>query len=94
MLLSVVAWTSLRSLVSVFFPFSLPGAVLSFYRNHFYVSLRMDALPRCMLHSMDGVSLLTIHFSFPSTSYLALVDIDLSQMAVTSKTILVQVLQE
>lgn len=54
----------------------------------------MDTLPRCMLHSMDGVSLLINHFIFPRTSYLALVEVDLSHMAVTSKTILVQVLQE
>lgn len=82
-----------KSLVSVLFPFSLPGAVLSFGHDHIYVSLRMGILPGCMLHSMDGVSLFIIHLGLPSTCYVALVDVNLSQMAVTSKTILVQVLQ-
>lgn len=43
---------------------------------------------------MDGIPHLIIHFSFPQVSSLTLVDIDLSQSAVMSKTILVHVLQE
>lgn len=43
---------------------------------------------------MDGVPHLIIHFSFPQVSSLTLVDIDLTQSPVMSKTVLVQVFQE